>query len=168
MEINYIWKMIRKMQGIQICYFRAWQNSLKWTNSSKCNLDIFEYSFGVWIWNSISNQLQLICCNMNLGHMSTMPCYVSHLDCALQCDVYTVSFRCLILIDRSITGRTSRLLWRAVPVLLNFRQANPIDHVYKNPFPSCSRLCMIRWFTCYRSTASWTHPLHDLSFLPQY
>ena len=39
-----------------------------------------------------------------------------------------------------------------------------IDHVDKNPFPSHSRLCMIRSSPCYVLSLVEPIPLHDLSF----
>ena len=36
-------------------------------------------TFGVWIWISYSNQLQLTCCKLNVDHISTMPVAFSYM-----------------------------------------------------------------------------------------
>src|ERR1041385_3563125 len=61
---------------------------------------------------------------LNIDHISTMPCFI--LECALQCDVYTLLFRCLLLLDRSIAGRSPCFSEEWHPRVSTIRQANPL------------------------------------------
>ena len=89
--------------------------------------------------NSYSNQLQLTCCNLNIEHNSTMPCYVLHLDCALQCDVYIVVVSAFSS-SRQIHRRTQFLCSpkSGTPSLDNKASKPPLIISIKTQFPSCS------------------------------
>src|ERR1041385_5590614 len=98
--------------------------------------DIFKNIWSLNL-NSFSNQLQLTCCKLNIDHISTMPCFI--LECALQCDVYTLLSRCLLLLDRSIAGRSPCFLRRVTPPSLDNKASKPPLIISINPqFPSCS------------------------------
>src|ERR1041385_1095911 len=87
--------------------------------------------------NSFSNQLQLTCCKLNIDHISTIPCFI--LECALQCDVYTLLSRCLLLLDRSIAGRSSCFFEEWHPPSLDNKASKPhLIISIKTQFPSCS------------------------------
>ena len=118
-------------------------------------------TFGVWISINFSNQLQLTCCNLNLEHISTMPCYIMHLDCALQCNAYFVVVPVFALFARLKWKRNRNR--RPPPSLKtpyrtsSARQANPHWSCYKILLPSQSRLCMFRRSPRHVLSHSWTH-----------
>ena len=75
MKIIYIWKLIRKIQGICLWHFHACLNNLQplfrtiWING------IWIITYGVWIWTFGSNQLHLIWLLVALAQ-STAYCHV--------------------------------------------------------------------------------------------
>jgi len=130
-------------------------------------VDQIQITFGVWIWIYFSNQLQLTCCNLNIGHISTLPCFVLHIGCALyyfDCVLLPV-FRWLHLLGRVDLGDEFNLTSEECYIVIVSKASSPLfDHVYKIPVPSHSRKCMFRMSPWYVLPLVEPIPLHDLSF----
>ena len=109
-----------------------WSLGLQNTNTSKGNLDQFEYIWSLNL-NSFSNQLQLKCDKLKLDHIITI-----NIIMCLSIAFYLSWLLCLI--DRSATGFGGHpLRWRPRYRISSARQAAPpFDHVDKIPFPSLS------------------------------
>ena len=98
-EMHHISLVLQKHFTHMITWFTKYQTL---ANASWPNLN----TFGVWIWIHFSNQLQLTCGNLNIGHLTTLPCYVLHIECALyylDCALLPV-LRCLHLLGRVDLG----------------------------------------------------------------
>ena len=163
MKKIYIWKVIRKIQGFWICHLFSCLTILKWRNSSKCIYGLL----WIQIWNL---NLQFFCNAFLLNginntsvpstfHFNTLSC-----ACAFTC-ILIVTFLHLYDLGRRWARAGDHPRSRRHPVwTIPARQANPIDHVYKIPVPSHSRLCMLRMIhdTFFRIVEP--NPLHDLSF----
>ena len=162
MKKIYIWKIIRKIQGFWICYLFSCLTILKWRNSSKCIYGLL----WIQIWNL---NLQIFCNTFQLnGILNTSApstSYYNIISCACALSLYWFLLSVLIDLDRrwARAGDHPRS-WRTTVWPTPARQADPLDHVYKIPVPSHSRLCMLRMIhdTFFRIVEP--NPLHDLSF----
>ena len=82
-EINYIWKMIRKIQGIWIWHFHACLNNLTSLFSPKHDNALFEFIVWIWIWTLSSNQRNLSVASCIRPNHVILPCHDHASYCAL-------------------------------------------------------------------------------------
>ena len=152
-EINYIWKMIRKIQGIHLYHFHAWLNNvcpLFWTKQIN---GIWNVLYGVWIWTFGSNQLHLIWLIVALAQ-STAYCHVMimHHIVALHwfCS-FSVASICPLSVDvvptmRSMTPMKSYIIFRSArqaKLTCSFRYKPTLSLLHS--FTALGQ----QWFNCY-------------------
>ena len=113
------------------------------------HLKFIDKSNGVWI------------CISNAIYSFKMECSTHQYHEHHHCNLIHVIVHCTLcwsydchVADRSGAGtRDHPLRWRPVTEPRQQGKQTPIDHVYKIPFPSQSRLCMFRRSPCIDSTA---------------
>ena len=141
-EINYIWKMIRKIQPIHLYHLHACLNNLNLLYTTIWINGIWNVMYGVWIWILDSNQLHLTWLLVALAQ-TTSYCHVMsmhHIVHCIDCVSFSVAGNCPLSID-AFQRCDQWHQWRTILSLEVPGKQNPLVHSDTNPLSrSCSLL----------------------------
>ena len=169
-EINYIWKMIRKIQGFWILHFHAYLNNLTSLFSPKHDNILFEFIVWIWVWTLSSNQPKPSVTSCISSKHNILTCHDHASYCALHWLCFFFVCRCLSPPSKTCTDD---VIDDTDEELYYLRKCQASKTPLFIPIQSYSLAPAL--FYCIRTTpihlllaavAEPLYPLHDLS-LPQ-